>query len=256
MLRKKLSALAASIAISVGCSAVASAAELYAPSIKDEPIERSFSWTGVTVGAHGGYLWGETDFPDAPNHVPSPVPAGVRSGPPDPDLEGGFAGLQLGYSHQLGKLVVGVEADISFADIDDTVRDGNFITQTTELERFGTVRAKLGYAHGSWLPYITGGYAWADVSYSQTCPQGAGAGHCQATGAYTRSDDATMSGWTLGGGIKYAINDHFIVGAEYLHLEFDQEGFDFGGPLGGRAITAADLEIQADIVKVAVDYKF
>lgn len=255
MLRKTFAAFAVSAVVSIGWSGAASAADLYAPSIKDEQIERSFSWTGVTVGAHGGYQWGDGDFPDAPAYIPPPL-NGRPSGPPNPELEGGLLGLQVGYNHQFGKLVVGVEADISFADIDDTVRDGNFITQTTEFERLGTVRAKLGYAHGSWLPYITGGYAWADVSYSQTCPQGAIAGHCSFTGEYTRSDDTTMSGWTLGGGIKYAINDHFILGAEYLHLEFDQESFDFGGPLGGRAITAADMEIEADIVKLAVDYKF
>lgn len=184
------------------------------------------------------------------------MPRGVRSGPPDPDLEGGFVGLQLGYNHQLGKLVVGVEADISFADIDDTVRDGNFITQTTELERFGTVRAKLGYAHGSWLPYVTGGFAWADVSYSQTCPAGAQFGHCSRSGAYTRSDDTIMNGWTLGGGLKYAISEHFVIGAEYLHLDLGKDGFDFGSPVNREPVTAADLEIKADLVKVSVDYKF
>ena len=165
-------------------------------------------------------------------------------------------GAQIGYNHQFGKLVVGVEADISFADLNDTVRDGNFITQTTEIERFGTLRGRLGYANGSWLPYVTGGFAWADLNYSQTCPQGAQFGHCSRSGAYTRSDDATATGWALGGGVKYAINEHFVVGAEYLRLELDKEGFDFGAPVNGEPVGAADLEIKADIVKLSVDYKF
>lgn len=256
MLRKSSAVLAISIAFSVSCVSSASAADLYAPSIKDDPVERVSTWTGVTIGAHGGYLWGDTDFPDAPNYVPPPVPRGVLSGPPDPNLEGGFLGAQIGYNHQFGKIVVGVEADISFADINDTVRDGNFITQTTELERFGTLRGRLGYAHGAWLPYVTGGLAWGDITYSQTCPQGAQFGHCSRSGAYTRSDDVTATGWTVGGGVKYAISEHFVVGAEYLHLDFGKEGFDFGPPVNGEPVRAADLEVKADVVKLSVDYKF
>lgn len=256
MLRKSLTAIAVVSSVSIGWSAAAVAGGLHGGSIKDEPVERSFSWTGVTIGAHGGYLWGDTDFPGAPEYVPPPT-NGRPSGPPNPELDGGFLGLQLGYNHQIGKIVVGVEADISFADINDTVRDGNFITQTTEFERFGTVRAKLGYALGSWLPYVTGGYAWSDVSYNQTCPQGASAGHCQATGQYSRTDEATTNGWTIGTGLKYAASDNIIIGAEYLYIDFGEAKFDLGGPQNGRAITANwPLEVTTDVVKLTVDYKF
>lgn len=245
MLRKIFTACAVSALVSVSSAGVSFADG-------DSP-----SWTGITIGAHGGYLWGDTDFRGAPNYVPPPNLRRLDSGPPDPDLDGGFLGLQLGYNHQIGKLVVGVEADISFADIDDTVRDGNFITQTTELDRFGTVRAKLGYAYGAWLPYITGGYAWGDLSYSQTCPQGAAGGHCFRAGAYTRSDDDTTSGWTIGGGLKYAASNNIIIGAEYLYIDFGGAKFDLGAPQNNEPITAKwPLELKADVVKLTVDYKF
>ena len=256
MLRKNLTAFAASIVISVGCSAAASAADLFAPSIKDEPIERSFSWTGITVGAHGGYHWGDTDWEGAPEYIAPPLPA-AGSGPPNPTLDGGLLGVQIGYNHQIGSLVLGVEADIAFSDINENLRDGNFITEKTELERLGTVRARLGYAVGSWLPYVTGGYAWADTTFTQTCPFGAVGNHCGRAGGYTRSDEDTADGWTIGGGVKYAINDHFIIGAEYLHMELDGARFDLGPPQNGEPITAKwPLEIEADLFKLAVDYKF
>jgi outer membrane immunogenic protein len=253
MLRKTLAVAAVSLAFSVCSGGVSIAQDIFGSGASNSG---RISWTGVTVGAHGGFLWGDTDWDGAPEYIAPPLPA-AGSGPPNPDLEGGFLGAQIGYSQQLGNLVVGVEADISFSEIDDTKRDGNFITETTELEKFGTVRGKLGYAYGAWQPYVTGGFAWADVSFSQQCPFNAANGHCSRAGLYTRSDDASMNGWTIGGGLKYAASNNIIIGAEYLYIDFGDAKFDLGPPQNREPITAKwPLELKTDVVKLTVDYKF
>lgn len=119
------------------------------------------------------------------------------------------------------------------------------------------MRGRLGYAYGSWLPYVTGGYAWADVTFTQSCPFGAAGNHCGRAGGYTRSDESNADGWVLGGGLKYAINNHFSIGAEYLHLDLDGARFNLGAPQNNEPITAKwPLEIKTDLVKLSVDYKF
>ena len=99
-------------------SGPASAADLggKVPMPEPLPIEKSPAWEGLYFGGHaGGIIDGDDDF---------------------------TGGLQLGYNWQRGNLVLGPEADISFAD-----------------DVFGTVRGRLGVAHRKWLFYGTGGLA-------------------------------------------------------------------------------------------------
>ena len=35
---------------------------------------------------------------------------------------------------------------------------------------FGTVRARLGYAMGKFMPYVTAGLAWDRLRENETCP--------------------------------------------------------------------------------------
>lgn len=55
----------------------------------------------------------------------------------------------------------------------------------------GSVRARGGYAFNRFLAYATGGLGIED-----------------------------SVGWTVGGGVEYALTDHWTVGAEYLHHDF------------------------------------
>jgi len=58
-----------------------------------------FSWSGLYLGGHVGYGWSEIDWQD-----------GIAAGH---DGSGWLAGGQIGYNLQAGRLVYGVEADIS-----------------------------------------------------------------------------------------------------------------------------------------------
>ncbi|WKW49685.1 outer membrane protein [Rhodomicrobium lacus] len=236
----------------VALSSSAFAADLYkGGSLKDAPVyEAPATWTGFYVGAHGGYAWNSIDFPGTPSHA--------NGGAPRPDLEGGFVGGQIGYNYQYDKIVVGVVADISAANLEKTVRDGNYLTETTNIDKFATVRAVLGYSFGNWLPYATIGYGWADVSYKLSCPDAAAVpyGGCHYANYPARSakDDQTIGALVYGGGLKYAISNRFSVGAEYLHFDAADETFSYNayakwGPSKGK------IETETDTVKVSVDYK-
>ncbi len=50
-------------------------------------------------------------------------------------------------------LVVGIEADISRANLNGSVRDGNYIVQTDTIDLTASVRGRVGLGLGNFLPY-------------------------------------------------------------------------------------------------------
>jgi outer membrane immunogenic protein len=172
-------------------------------------VAPAFSWTGFYAGLQGGYSWG-----DARSAYDDPLLAAVA--PIDSmNLDGWFGGVEAGANYQFGNgLVIGLEADIAIADISDTVYDvaadllnshpGNTITSKTDA--VGTVRGRLGFAFDRTLLYGTGGLAVAHTEVTAT--EG------------NLSDDAVLTGWTVGAGVEQALTDRVSAKVEYLYSEF------------------------------------
>ena len=109
---------------------------------------------------------------------------------------GWFGGVQGGYSYQFNSgVVAGVVGDFSFRGVEASSSGGwvqsttdfyNYYTDATyttlvgselinnslggslnlnaRLDYFGTLRGRLGFAWGQFLPYVTGGLAWGENS--------------------------------------------------------------------------------------------
>ena len=131
-------------------AASANAADIYRPEAggyKDGPAYVPVNtWTGFYIGANGGYGW------NANHHSDDLL-----------DPAGGFGGGQIGYNWQGGfgfgpHLVLGIEADIQGADISDSVAGVK-----SQVNWFGTVRGRIGYAFDRTLIYGTGGFAYGEV---------------------------------------------------------------------------------------------
>ena len=96
------SASIAAVAVSSAFAADLNGAPPYS-SIKDEPIYApAFSWTGVYVGAQGGYMWGKADHSYSSDWGPSG----------SSDSNGWIGGVHTGYNMQSGNVVYGIEADV------------------------------------------------------------------------------------------------------------------------------------------------
>lgn len=128
----------------------------------------------------------------------------------------------------------GVEADISWADIDAT---GTFDTDLIgpsvwskkhdlKLDYFGTVRGRIGYAMGRVMPYVTGGLGWGhatgDLAVTYIPPAGVG-------GTSYASVDETHWGWAVGVGAEVALTDNLTLKAEYMHLDLGKQDYLFEG---------------------------
>ncbi len=192
-----------------------------------------FSWTGFYIGANAGY--GGDKFNYDLSYLAVPVTsASITS-------SGWFVGGQIGYNYQFANnVVVGLETDIQWADISGTVAIGPY-SAGSSVDYFGTIRARLGYAFDRFLPYITGGAAYGRTSTDVTCITCVG-----VTGNAT-----TSWGWTLGGGVEYAITNNWTLKAEYLYVDLGN-----ANNIASFAGYSIDNDTKFNSIKVGVNYKF
>jgi len=222
--------LAASFVASVGMAQAADLPVSGSPIVS--PVAVAFSWTGLYAGVHGGYSW--ADSSNSYDNLPYSAAPPLEIKP-----SGTYGGGQIGMNYQLPQnFVIGIEADASFDDIKNTVDDPFSAgeTVTTKIDYSGTVRARLGYAFDRVLVYGTGGLAWAHAKTDVSI--------------LGDSDDATLTGWTAGGGIEYAFADHWSVKAEYLHLDYGNHTWFAGDPWASTASATADT------VRLGANYRF
>lgn len=197
----------------------ANAADLNSGSFKDAPAALALpKWSGFYVGINGGYGWRETDD----QFAYAGCAADCRGGSTWPTFggigaDGGFGGGQIGYSRQgiLGTpwLVAGIEADIQGAGISGSATDMYGENYRMNLDWFGTVRGRIGYAANNTLFYFTGGFAFGGLRQH---------GEDNTDPSLTANYDfnGTVTGYVLGGGIEYKFNPSWSLKAEYQYLNF------------------------------------
>jgi outer membrane immunogenic protein len=246
--------LAASIA---GHPARAADLSVKAPVKKGAPAPAVWGWTGFYLGVHGGCGWLQSPTPG--NYAVDLSEIGEATAFTTETATGCFGGGQIGYNYQLpNSIVVGVEADLSFANLRSSFiwtqggAFGDLNNWESKLSAFGTVRARLGYATGQLLPYVTGGLAWGRNQLTVVCPIS-----CDSFGdPATSSDTIIHFGWVIGAGAEYAFTRNWSVKAEYLHVELASErynvqvDFDDGVPAGLDSGI-----IRFDAVKLGLNYR-
>jgi outer membrane immunogenic protein len=194
-----------------------------------------FSWTGFYLGINGGYGWGSTrgDLLDP-----------LFGGPGQFDVDGWLAGGQIGFNYQFpgSGFVIGLEADYQWASLEGDISVLGIVAARAELERFGTVRGRLGWAWDRFMIYGTGGWAFGG-RVEASVPFGLLVVHSR-----------DMSGWTAGAGIEWAFAPNWSAKLEYLHIEFDREPFFTGAPI--FCVVACDAGLDVDIIRVGVNWRF
>jgi outer membrane immunogenic protein len=224
MLKTVIAGCLAAVALFVAPSANAadlSVAPLYkAP---PAPVTPAYNWSGFYLGLNGGGGWGHSYWDTSAT--------GMRP-------SGAVAGGTAGYNWQFGNAVIGLEGDIDWANLKgsntSTLCPAGCSTSDTWLS---TVRGRAGYAFGGILPYITGGLAVGDVRASS--PGFAGATN-------------TSTGWTVGGGVEFALTGNWTAKAEYLHVDLGR--FNCGVNCDG--LPTDNVSMHDDLVRAGVNYRF
>jgi outer membrane immunogenic protein len=169
-----------------------------------------FSWTGIYVGANGGWGWSKVDDTDAgPGLFGSVFPIGTTT---SFSQNGWLAGGQIGFNYQINALVLGAEADFDASGIKNTVTiPGTVLSSNSTYKNdwMSTFAARFGVAADRALFYGKAGGAWTRDNFNITATDGS-----SATGIFDRW------GWMLGAGIEIALTDNITFKTEYNYLNF------------------------------------
>jgi outer membrane immunogenic protein len=227
-------------------------------------LPAAYNWTGWYVGGNVGYGWGNSSDPGLSFADPGAAVgfAGyfAAGGNVFPDLKprGAVGGGQIGYNWQVSpNWVAGLVTDFQGsgmrASATNTVTPAGGLssnqTNSEQINWFGTVRAKLGYALNNWLAYATGGLAYGEVATSGS--------FVSPPLDFTGSDNTTKVGWTAGAGLNYGLTRNWIVGVEYLYVDLGKVSYTETQPaLAPGASLSISNRATAQIARASLDYKF
>ncbi|UDL87019.1 porin family protein [Mesorhizobium sp. PAMC28654] len=203
------------------------------------PVASTYNWTGLYVGAQAGYDWAKTSY-----NFSNPVPSGSFT------PSGFVGGLYVGYNYQFATpLVVGVEGDVDYSNVKGSFDNpfGGFSGGSAKLRWQGSARVRVGYAFDRFLPYIAGGVAVGDFRFEGG--PGLGSGITPALESWNK----TMTGWTIGAGVEYALADKWTARLEYRYTDF---GTAHGNLAPAYSSVVETMKVRDHSVRVGVSYKF
>jgi len=201
-----------------------------------------FSWTGCYVGGFFGSLFSTNGW-----NVAAP---GAAFGTPESSFNATdlLGGLQGSCDYQFSSWVLGVAGDYAWTQASGTAV-GNFtgiaqpgMTDRVKISSLSSVTGRLGYAIDRWLPYVKGGGAWSSDKYDAFVP-GAGVVASMVSG--------TRSGYTVGGGLEYAVVSNLSLYIEYDWYDFGTKTVTFGG----APFPAMSIHERDSVVKVGANWK-
>jgi outer membrane immunogenic protein len=238
------------------------------PPTPPAPVSAPFTWTGAYFGLNGGYGVGRatgsygissTTLEQLPPIIPTLDAAGSRT----LTLRGGLVGIGAGYNWQTGNaFVFGVEGDIRWSGLNGSIVNAGIvpvaggpysITQNFKADWMGSVRGRIGFTPvDRLLVFAAGGPAVAHIGYSSAF-----------TDSFNENETVSIRsdrpGWTVGGGLEYALATNWSAKAEYLHSEFSAANATGSATLtDGTIATAAHSTgiLKVDEMRVGINYRF
>lgn len=215
-------------------------------------------WNGIYVGINAGYGQGEVNSWSGGPYVGQPFSTNgnpaytITSG--SSFFSGPVVGGQIGYNHHFkNNIILGIEADMDYADINDkfgnsitrgsTIIIGNQFTQfnnqnsRTGIDWLGTARVRLGYEMGKFMPYLTGGLAYGSVTTSALGGLLSGNNATSGTSTYSflngsiggANSSNIQVGWSAGAGGELMVANNLSIRGEYLYTQLGSVSYGAGG---------------------------
>jgi outer membrane immunogenic protein len=211
------------VTVFAASAGVAQAADLIdVPEAPMAPV--AGNWDGLYVGAFAGYGFGSFDDVDEDY----PLDGGF-------DLSGYTAGVVAGLDMDMGNgIVAGIAADIASSGIEGVDEDynvggGDF---TAKVNYTASLRGKLGFDQGTYLPYLTAGLALAQVEVAD----------------YLESQTKTHVGFTVGAGVEVAVSEQISLDLQYRYSNYGSQGYSLDSSI--------EAGISAHTLTAGLNFRF
>lgn len=211
-----------------------------------------FSWTGIYAGLNAGASLGDSAL--GLNVL------GVNAASLYTRTNGFSGGGQIGFNYQFAgsDIVIGAETDFqgstlrgNYLSISAPILGGLSANVGSKVDWWGTARARIGYAFGTFLPYVTGGFAYGHVDNFINANLG-------GAGSFGTSFGSTRGGWTVGGGLEYAMTHNVTLKVEYLYTDLGTSHRDLSSIIPGApgGVIDASTRTRFSTVRAGVNWKF
>ncbi len=171
-------------------------------------------WSGIYIGGKLGGTWSDFNWQTDANVFNTGAGAAAAANTPIGFSPSGVMGGIIGGANlQLGQWIFGAELSFSGTGLSQSVTSPFFPatdTFSTELNWLGTVEGRIGYSWDRVMVFGKGGWAGsnATLKVNSTHPTHGG----------SASTSEFVDGWTIGGGIEYAVWNSVIIGVEYDYV--------------------------------------
>ena len=278
--------LASAGAIALAGSAFAADLPSRAPPPVYVPPAPVFTWTGFYIGGQVGYGWGQNNVSFGDNFG--------DYGAFSYSTSGVIGGAHVGYNLQLSQFVIGLEGDVDGTSLSKSYSGnlpfgtslvgGGFLTAplggtvnvNVNHDIEGSIRGRIGYAWDRVLIYATGGVAFGGFNGNVSgnfpggvygvapIPVGIAAAAIPLGTPFgpfggSTSASTTRVGWTVGGGIEYAVTNNWSIRAEYRYTDFGHStvyATSFYSPVLGASGAYFNRNFNENRVQVGFSYKF
>jgi outer membrane immunogenic protein len=236
-------------------------------------VDPAYNWSGFYIGATAGGHWSDVSVDpvvtDPGEFFFGPGGAGaIRAASQTTLRPTGFAGgLEAGYNWQSGQWVVGLEGDVTWLtgsssrSLTGITAAGGGVnpldteTNSASARYLATVRPRVGvaFAGNRALAYVTGGVAFARLNTNDAY----NAIGSTALGSVSSGFDRT--GWTVGGGMEYAITRNWSVKGEYLYADLGTVSTAaqiFPAPVSATTFFNYNHRYTENIARAGLNYKF
>jgi opacity protein-like surface antigen len=176
----------------------------------------------------------------------------------DDSREGSY-GIFAGYNWQFGEIVFGGELDFTRAKLISTGIDAiarevatsnGFSNEVilsgraeSEVKNFGTLRARLGYTAGAWMPYVTAGAAIGEATVRRAVDLQVAGYHASQLAAWQTAYNA----WLNGDGANPGVFGAYYGYSSFNPVTFARNMFEPQSFTENKKVTAVGVALGAGI---------
>lgn len=222
-----------------------------------------FTWSGVYFGLNAGGLFANNKMTmNGQGPITSAaIAAGIVPGAAKLNKSGFAGGAQAGYNWQAGSFVAGVEADINYVDAKKTTVSsypvvpgvplfGSIDTMSSARSTWlATARLRAGFAVDRLLIFGTGGLAFGAAKNAVSMSW-------LGIPLYAGRESQVRTGWTVGGGLEYALTNNLTVKGEYLYYNLGGKTASINPAIAGGEGFKAKFKNEGGLARAGLNWKF